>query len=511
MKRLSILALWLLCCSAAWGQFTTVSGTVTDANGVPYAFGTIASVIVSSSTPVFSSNSQPYFQPTQATGLDKNGAFLVRLADNTQISPGGTTWTFTVCSGVGTVQPSFGKGSVCFTVTGVSISGASQDIGSTLRAAAPALTLNFGTGSTACSGAVTNNGLLYLNGSATCVNSANATFVDGALPLVTFGAAGLAHSGTFRLQSSAGISQLQNPVNTVSTWLTSNSGALSVGLFSSGGNLNVATGSDLNPLTISTISRAANVVTATFGAIVLFPSIGDLVRVAGVTDSSYNGTFRVTGVCPTLSCAGGMQITWNQTAGNSSSSGGTVSLYGGGVALSNENASNALVFVASSAAGVDSNGLPLPALLFQVPAIIGGNGPGGDIVFNAGSTTSAVTAASPGGNINLTAGSAISQGASTTSPAGSINLTAGSALGGNNNGGNINLNVGVRSGTGVSGVISVPVTTFATLPTCVAGLNGSMRPITDSTTAVWGATITGSGANPVLAYCDGTNWTVAAK
>lgn len=46
------------------------------------------------------------------------------------------------------------------------------------------------------------------------------------------------------------------------------------------------------------------------------------------------------------------------------------------------------------------------------------------------------------------------------------------------------------------------------LPTPVEGM---MIAVTDSSTAVWGATITGGGANHVLAYYNGTNWTVAAK
>lgn len=44
--------LWLSLSSAALAQFTTVTGTVTDPNGLPYAFGMIASSIVASSTPV---------------------------------------------------------------------------------------------------------------------------------------------------------------------------------------------------------------------------------------------------------------------------------------------------------------------------------------------------------------------------------------------------------------------------------------------------------------------------
>jgi len=38
---------------------------------------------------------------------------------------------------------------------------------------------------------------------------------------------------------------------------------------------------------------------------------------------------------------------------------------------------------------------------------------------------------------------------------------------------------------------------------------GQLAVVSDSTTATWGATITGGGANVVLAFCNGTNWKVA--
>jgi hypothetical protein len=47
---------------------------------------------------------------------------------------------------------------------------------------------------------------------------------------------------------------------------------------------------------------------------------------------------------------------------------------------------------------------------------------------------------------------------------------------------------------------------FASLPTGVAGM---FEYVTDSNTATWGATIAGGGANKVLAFYNGTNWTVA--
>jgi hypothetical protein len=52
---------------------------------------------------------------------------------------------------------------------------------------------------------------------------------------------------------------------------------------------------------------------------------------------------------------------------------------------------------------------------------------------------------------------------------------------------------------------------FASLPTCSSSIEGSRGAVSDSTTNAWGATVTGGGSNHVLAYCDGTNWTVAAK
>jgi hypothetical protein len=49
---------------------------------------------------------------------------------------------------------------------------------------------------------------------------------------------------------------------------------------------------------------------------------------------------------------------------------------------------------------------------------------------------------------------------------------------------------------------------FASLPTAVEGM---LVAVTDSTTTTWGATITGGGSSHVLAYYNGTNWTVAGK
>lgn len=55
------------------------------------------------------------------------------------------------------------------------------------------------------------------------------------------------------------------------------------------------------------------------------------------------------------------------------------------------------------------------------------------------------------------------------------------------------------------------LTVFASLPACNSADEGLSEPVSDSTTTTWGASISGGGSSHVLAYCDGTSWTVAAK
>jgi hypothetical protein len=61
-------------------------------------------------------------------------------------------------------------------------------------------------------------------------------------------------------------------------------------------------------------------------------------------------------------------------------------------------------------------------------------------------------------------------------------------------------------------VVQIATSTFSALPTCNPAEEGTQHPVTDSTTSTIGATISaGGGSSHVLAYCDGTNWTVMAK
>jgi hypothetical protein len=52
---------------------------------------------------------------------------------------------------------------------------------------------------------------------------------------------------------------------------------------------------------------------------------------------------------------------------------------------------------------------------------------------------------------------------------------------------------------------------LAAAGTCNSGAEGTVAVVTNSDVTTWGSTITGASSNRVLAYCNGTNWTVAAK
>jgi len=63
----------------------------------------------------------------------------------------------------------------------------------------------------------------------------------------------------------------------------------------------------------------------------------------------------------------------------------------------------------------------------------------------------------------------------------------------------------------VAGQARVKPVTFANLPAASSTIEGAIAAVTDSNTNTWGGTISGGGSNHVLAYCNGTNWTVAGK
>lgn len=75
----------------------------------------------------------------------------------------------------------------------------------------------------------------------------------------------------------------------------------------------------------------------------------------------------------------------------------------------------------------------------------------------------------------------------------------------------------IGSGPGISdGILELARThviprVAAILTTCNSGNEGSQQAVTNSTSNTWGAIVVGGGSNHVLAYCNGTNWTVAGR
>jgi hypothetical protein len=130
----------------AFGQNTTaVTGTILDPNGIPYNGATVTAVL---SNP---SSGTGYTIPSGAayTGVilvpgaaNSAGTFSMQLVQNGQLTPGSSTWAFTVCQVPGVTVP-IGTGAQCFTVTGITISGSSQDISANLNAASLPLTQHF--------------------------------------------------------------------------------------------------------------------------------------------------------------------------------------------------------------------------------------------------------------------------------------------------------------------------------------------------------------------------------
>lgn len=243
--RLLLLTLFALAGSAA-AQFTTVTGTVTDPNGIPYAFGTITPTLsYSGGTPML--NSVPYMQPSQAVNLDKNGSFTMTLADNTVLTPASTKWNFTVCSGAGTVQPAIGAGPVCFSLASpITISGSSQSISSNLNAAAVALTnAATSTGTNAANSGSAGAMATYLAASGSRAVSADQNLIDASNTLTYSGSGGITVS-TGPVVATVG--PFEGPAGTATSPTYASAAQPTAGLsFPSGGiTLNAITGQTYN-------------------------------------------------------------------------------------------------------------------------------------------------------------------------------------------------------------------------------------------------------------------------
>jgi hypothetical protein len=139
-----VLAVVLFLAPLASAQFTTVTGTVTDTNGLAYDCGTISAVLVTpgGASPTlngvsFTGSMSPIaLGCSQQAGTGVSGSFIARLADNNVIVPSGTQWRFTVNISPGILPPAGTGPQTCTAV--VTITGGSQSITSSFNAC-PAL------------------------------------------------------------------------------------------------------------------------------------------------------------------------------------------------------------------------------------------------------------------------------------------------------------------------------------------------------------------------------------
>ena len=92
-----LLALTLLLPLMASAQQTTVTATIKDPNGVPYAFGSGRGSISCPGNQQPTYNGSPLARTITITGLDGNGTFTQVFWDVNAIQPVGCAWVFSIC------------------------------------------------------------------------------------------------------------------------------------------------------------------------------------------------------------------------------------------------------------------------------------------------------------------------------------------------------------------------------------------------------------------------------
>jgi len=142
-KTVLVLSLILAIASRGYAQFTNVTGTIIDPNGMPYGGATIKAQLTNPAATVTVNNAgqcasagagaAPCQLPIQGNAgpftVQPNGSFSFTLFDNAQIRPVSTQWIFSVSTGGIAVPAGTGPQSCTATLT---ITGANQDISSNL-------------------------------------------------------------------------------------------------------------------------------------------------------------------------------------------------------------------------------------------------------------------------------------------------------------------------------------------------------------------------------------------
>jgi hypothetical protein len=122
----------------SFAQFTSVSATVLDPLGIPFAGGTMTALLVPNVSGNYTLSGAAYSGRIAPTALDSTGSFTVQFADNGVLLPASSQWQITICAPQ-RVPPPLGTGGLCFTAPALTITGGSQNISVNLNAAATAL------------------------------------------------------------------------------------------------------------------------------------------------------------------------------------------------------------------------------------------------------------------------------------------------------------------------------------------------------------------------------------
>lgn len=213
--------------------------------------------------------------------------------------------------------------------------------------------------------------------------------------------------------------------------------------------------------------------------------------------------------------------------GTASGAGGAANLTGGAAGLSGAGtAAGGAANVTGGAGSANATGTSAGGTA-NVTGGIGGGGSTGNggqaiVTGGAGSATSTGTANGAAAFLN---GGAGGPNATTSASGAGANVIGGNAgAASNSNGGNVNLRPGTAAGSGTNGVINLQdsttakqiivaasgpqflVTTVGALPSCVAGIAGTIRVVSDALTPAYGVALTGGSSTYALALCNGSAW-----
>jgi hypothetical protein len=296
---LGLLSLFVAVTPAAAQTPTVVTGTVTDANGVPYSFAKVSAQLVpTTASPTIIVNGIPtQIGGQQNANADANGTFSMNLFCNSAgggcsvISPSGTQWQITV--NINGVPPPAGKGPQACTAT-LTISGASQSVTSSFNAC-PAL-LN----STTATPGGSNTQVQY-----------NSTGSLGGNPQFTFTpASGAVTIGTSSTPSGAILTLATNAGGAFNTT------SLSTTVFqmNSGANTPIAFGSsgDINGGKLQIQTAAQNGVANTTG-VIGYDNVTSTININnsnGAGNSAFTGVWNCTSTTPVTVTA---NVTTDQT------------------------------------------------------------------------------------------------------------------------------------------------------------------------------------------------------